>query len=231
MKRIFMLFFYALTFYIPLISQGVPEGYILQYQQDFTQKKALEDFRFSVSDAYKTKTEKGKYYLEMSYKQKNDTIICQKENMFIIDNIIFGDFILEANVLQGITTISDLHFFYGVKDSLNYYSLSIPPVCLNDDTILYAMIKGIPKKVDIRINGNIAWTPGKWHKIRIERDIVAASLKLYFDNMKNPYIEIADRTFMMGYIGFGPGIGSTGISNIKIWSQTSIPQPAGFYIK
>jgi hypothetical protein len=78
---------------------------------------------------------------------------------------------------------------------------------------------------------NIRCTPGKWHKIRVKRDIVDTSIKVFFNDMKEPYLETKDRTYIMGYIGFGSGSGRGKIDNIKIWSQTSIPEPAGFFIK
>ncbi|MFO7655549.1 MAG: hypothetical protein R6W78_00625 [Bacteroidales bacterium] len=230
MKIIGLFLLFALLFNEIIISQGLPEGYILQYQQDFTNKISPEEFRFSAPDLFDVKTGKVTGFLQMSPVPQKDSVLNRQDNLFIVDNIIFGDFILEVNAMSTEpVTETGLSFYFGVKDTLNYYCLRILTHTGENDTLLFAKLKGRHKKIDTKTNSAIAWVPGKWHKLRIERDIVATSLKLYFDNMKTPCIVMVDRTFIMGYIGFGPGATTTRISNIKIWSQTSIPQPAKFF--
>jgi len=119
--------------------------------------------------------------------------------------------------------------FRWIKDSTNFYCINISPMNDEDDNNIFAVIRSKPKKINATINKNIIWNLNKWHKIRIERNIVDTSIKVFFDNMKTPFMETIDRTFIMGYVGFGIGTGSARISNIKIWSQTSIPLPAVFF--
>lgn len=230
MKILGVLFFVALFLNEKLPAQILPEGYILQYQQNFVQPKMPEEFRFSNPGLFNIKLEKGSGFLRMSPTPKTDSFIVQQNDMFLIGHKIFGDFILEANVMnESGENEPCLQFYFGIKDSLNYYCLKISPHTLHRDTILVAVLKGRQNKISTSGKHPIAWLPGKWYKIRIERDIVTTTLKVYFDNMKSPSIEMTDRTFIMGYVGFGPGLTTSGIRNIKIWSQTSIPEPARFF--
>ena len=75
----------------------------------------------------------------------------------------------------------------------------------------------------------ISWGNQKWHKVRVARNIVNRSVKVYVDNMKNPVITSVDPELVMGYIGFGTFKDPGCIDNIKIWAPTSIPEEAVFF--
>ena len=217
---------------INLFSQTIPEGYLLQYHQDFSNKKSIQDFRFSISGTASIRSEKGKYFLEIT--AHHDTMIpsYQPSTICLLDNLIFGDYILEANVMYNEGTDKNaLWFLTAIKDSLNYYCLDISPIPGNEDTLTYALLRGKPRKIQIAMHKLVSLQPDKWYKVKMIRDIVNPSVKIFMDDMKNPVLEINDRTFIMGYIGFGMNNGIFRIANIKIWSQTSIPEPAGFYGK
>jgi len=43
----------------------------------------------------------------------------------------------------------------------------------------------------------------KWHQVRVERIVETGSIKVYFDDMTTPHMEVVDQTFSKGRIGIG----------------------------
>jgi hypothetical protein len=228
MKQILISVF-CLSLATAINSQNIPEGYIMQYQQDFSGKTPLDDFCSDDFHLWSIKSVNGNKYLEYNHDIEVDSSAFIPLNICMIDNYIFGDFIIELNLMQsGEVPGNAIRILFGIKDSLEYYCFSASSVNNEQNEGIFVVENEQPVRVPDTRYKNISWTPGKWHKVRIERNIVDTSVKVFFDDMKKPYMETKDRTFIMGYIGFGSVTGKAAIDNIKIWSQTSIPLPAGF---
>lgn len=43
----------------------------------------------------------------------------------------------------------------------------------------------------------------QWHTVRLERNVDTGSIKVYFDDMTDPHMQIIDKTFDRGQIGIG----------------------------
>jgi hypothetical protein len=230
MKRfIIMLLSAALT--TAVFSQYFPGGYILQYQQNFSGKNPISDFRSDDFRFWTVKSVNGNKYLEYSRDIENDTnqAAFSSLNICLIKDYIFGDFIIEASLMQPEdTTGKGIWILFGIRDSLKYYCVDVSSTDEVRSKGLYVVEDARPLEIPCTFYKDIRWSKGKWHKVRIERNIVDASVRIFFDDMKNPCLETKDRTFIMGYIGFGSGTGKWRIDNIEIWSQTTIPQPAEF---
>lgn len=48
----------------------------------------------------------------------------------------------------------------------------------------------------------VPWTD-KWHRVKLVRDYSSGSIRVYFDDMKTPHLEVTDKTFGKGRIGIG----------------------------
>jgi hypothetical protein len=228
MKRIFFLLLNtALT--APMFSQNIPEGYILQYQQDFSGKNPIGDFRSDDFQFWTIASANGNKYLEFNRSNNLHLSGYAPLNICLVKDYIFGDFIIEVSLMQpGVTADTGICILFGIKDSLKYYCVDVSSTDEWRSKGIFVVEDAQPLRVPIIQYRNIRWNQGKWHKVRVERNIVDTSVKVFFDDMKEPYLETKDRTFIMGYIGFGSGTNGLRIDNIKIWSQTSIPEPAGF---
>ena len=213
-------------------SQNIPEGYILQYEQNFSKKNACNDFVFSSPESWSISSEKGNCFLSFADTDNYDPPFSSPRIIAVFGNLIFGDFILEADLMQTDKNQNGagLCIFYGIKDSVRYYFANLG----NNDSIiqnLYLVNNNPAVAINTDLVRGISWGEQKWHKIRIERNIITRSTKVYFDNMQKPVLKAVDWTLVMGYIGFGSYNNSGRIDNIKIWSQTSISEPAGFFRK
>ncbi len=214
-----------------IFSQYVPEGYVLQYQQNFSGKNPISDFRSDDFQFWTIKPVKGNKYLEFSRDVENDTnqATFSPLNICLIKDYIFGDFIIEASLMQlGMAADTGIWILFGIRDSLQYYCVNVSSTDKVRSKGLFVVEDAKPLEIPCTFYKDIRWSKGKWHKVRIERNIIDTSVRIFFDDMKNPYLVTKDRTFIMGYIGFGSDAGKWRIDNIKIWSQTSIPQPADF---
>ena len=239
MKR-FIILLLNTAMAIATLSQNIPEGYILQYQQDFSGENPINDLRSDDFQFWTIGSSSGNKYLLFNHRMDVDSTkyshggdvdspACSPLNICLIKNYIFGDFIIEASLMQsGVSADGGIWILFGIKDSLKYYCVDVSSTDEGQNKGLFVVEDAQPVQIPCNQYRNIRWNPGKWHKVRIERNIVDTSVRVFFDDMKEPYLVTKDRTFIMGYIGFGSGAGEWRIDNIKIWSQTSIPEPAKF---
>jgi hypothetical protein len=229
--RIFSFLIVAPLFSATLFSQTIPKGYILVYQQNFSSDAALKDFRFSSPDSWTKNTVRENRFLECNGQSRYEPGCPSPGIMGIIDRLILGEFILEADLM---TTGQeqeerDLCIFFSVKDSSRFYYIHLAAQ-VNDSTHGIFLVKNAYRyKVSNWQNDGISWENQKWHRVRVVRNIVNRSVAVYFDNMKNPVMTSRDPELVMGYVGFGSFNDPGCIDNIKIWAPTSIPEEANFF--
>lgn len=224
MKRYyFPLLIFNLLLFVSSVAQELPLGYILQYKQDFTKKSSLSDFNIANPESWNIRRENQNYFLEFSEPPSYNPAVISPKNIGILPDYIFGDFILEADLKPaGKENDSlDICILFGLKDSLRYYYVHLtshPVDSQNVYIVNNADQKGITGK-----SAEVQWDNNKWHKVRIERNIVTKTIIVFIDNMSNPVITVKDRILIMGYIGFGSFEGRGKIDNINIFVRTAIP--------
>ena len=87
--------------------------------------------------------------------------------------------------------IDDQHFYYvhlGAKPDPHSGQIMI--------------VKEAPR---LALTKNERLTPwdDEWHRVRVSRDADAGTIKVYFDDMENPHMQVTDTTFGEGRIGIG----------------------------
>ncbi len=205
-------------------AQELPLGYIIQYNQDFSKKSALNDFNVSCPGSWQVTGENKNYFLEFSGQSTYTPSVRSPKNIGVLSKYMFGDFILEADFQPagpGNDQL-DLCIFFGLRDSLHFYYvhlLSNPVDSQNIFIVNNADKTGIATKTDagIKLSGN------KWHKLRVERNIVTKTITVFVNNMSNPLMTAKDKTLIMGYTAFGSFEGCGRIDNINIYAPTAIP--------
>ena len=89
------------------------------------------------------------------------------------------------------------------EKSQNLQDLFLNSVRKQKNSLTIFLVNGAPR-VSIaqkRTNGT-DWKTG-YHRIRIERDTDAGTIKVYFNDMKVPVMETVDKTFLYGEVGLG----------------------------
>jgi hypothetical protein len=213
------------SFLLPaLFAQQIPVGYILQYQQNFSAGKSLGDFQFTTIRNWGLQASKGNYYLQLSDENPADGIPSPPQNLAVLKNHVFGDFILEADIMPyaDLTGFKEACLFLGLKDTTKYYYIHLPADIDSIRPAIYVFKNGSVKRLTEIDIPSLAWKEDKWHKVRIERNIVSRTIRVFVDNMSIPVMYIKDYELVMGSIGFGSAKCGARFDNISIWAPTVI---------
>jgi hypothetical protein len=206
-------------------AQQLPDGYILQYEQNFSNNKSLTDFRYNVPESWGIYKSNGNFYLQFSGYNKISSQTLLPGNIAILKNRIFGDFVLEASVMPDADTSGnrEICVFLGLKDTSKYYYAILNSNNNVHDQGIY--LKKNSSVIKLTKNNDIplTWKENKWHKIRIERNIIKRTIRVFLDDMTVPVMQATDYELVMGYVGFGSLRCPGRIDNIKIWAPTVIP--------
>jgi hypothetical protein len=206
-------------------AQQLPDGYILQYEQNFSKSKSLTDFSFNLPGSWGIFKSNGNFYLQFAGCNASLTQTSLPGNIAILKNRIFGDFVLEANVMPDADTsgIREICVFLGLKDTSKFYYTVLTSSNNAHNQGIFLKKNSMVTKLTNNNDILVSWKENKWQKIRIERDIVKRTIRVFLDNMILPVMQITDYELVMGYIGFGSLKCSGRIDNIKIWAPTVIP--------
>jgi len=210
----------------------IPRDYQLLYQQDFEYLHIPTGFTMTDESAWKIAEEGDNKVLELFGKSDYQPKVRSPFNIAYINTHRFGSFILEVELAQTGREYGhrDMCLFYSMKDPSNFYYTHIASVAdphahnifLVNDEPRVAIAQTTTEGAD--------WgETGSWHKVRIERNLEAGTIKVFFDNMDTPIMEAEDTHFDYGYIGFGSFDDTGKIDNIKIWGPALAPTSGGLF--
>jgi hypothetical protein len=221
--------FYFLLIFLYLIdgnAQTLPDGYILQYGQNFTGNKSISDFWFSHQPEWSISKVQDNFFLQLGKAAAPDSQVADlPSNRCILKNSIYGDFILEVDVNpDGSQSSPDICLFLGLKDSTRYYFILLSTSPANDMQGIYLVKNSVRTKLPERISSARALIPNTWQKIRVERNITRRTIRVYAGEMSEPLLEIQNYELVMGRIGFGSLNGGAAFDNLSVWAPTVIPE-------
>lgn len=209
-------------------------GFPLIYRQDFEEPQAIQGFVFSdPSPWFVTGGKDGGLALEYAGRGDYKPRVRSPLIIGLIDNLVLGDFILEADVLQTGNEYGhrDMCFFFGFQDSTLFYYVHLASQA---DPVAHTVhiVNDAPRNsiVSERTDG-IRWIDDYWHHIRLERRTEDGDIKMYFDDMETPVMVANDKTFPAGYVGFGSFDDSGKIDNIRIWAADSRKKKSAIFMK
>ena len=209
----------------------IPAGYTLAYEQKFETAAALQDFRFTDPTAWGFAKTNDISALALIKQSQYKPIVRSPVNIALIGDKVFGDFVLEADLIQTGKEYGhrDMCLFFGFQSPTNFYYTHIAtaadPNAHNVFLVNNAPRKNFAKETTKGVN----WGLGVWHKVRLERNIAAGSIKVYFDDMTKPIMMAEDKTFGTGQIGFGSFDDTGMVDNIRIWSPSVEAKQTGFF--
>lgn len=208
----------------PVFSQRIPDGYILQYQQGFSGGKSLSDFRFDNPALWGIFNVGGNSYLQSNGKVDSSSNWTLPANIAIIDNKIFGDFVLEAEIMPKSDSngFRETCLFFGMKDLGTYYYIQLASLCDSTRHGIYLVKDSVNTRLTGSLEQPVIWKDKQWHKIRLERDIVKRTMLVFVDQMDKPILQIKDWELVMGMVGVGSFSSPGRFDNIKIWAPTVI---------
>ncbi len=209
-------------------------GFPLIYKQDFTEQEAIHGFVFSdPAPWFLTGGKDGGLALEYAGRGDYEPRVRSPLIIGLIDNLVLGDFILEADVLQTGKEYGhrDMCIFFGFQDSTRFYYVHLASLA---DPVAHTVhiVNDEPRRSIIkeRTDG-IRWMDDHWHHIRLERHVDDGDIKMYFDDMETPVMVANDKTFPAGYVGIGSFDDSGKIDNIRIWARESRKIKSAIFMK
>jgi hypothetical protein len=205
-------------------SQKLPDGHILQYQQDFSDGKSLSDFRFNNPASWGIFKINGNYYLQCTGIADSAFRTTLPANIAILKNKVFGDFILEVDIMPETDSngFREACLFLGMKDMTRYYYVQIAS---HGDSVhhgIYLVKNAVTTRLTTSSEKPVSWRNNNWHKIRLERNIVKRTVLVFVDDMAHPVIQIKDYELVMGMVGIGSFASPGRFDNLKIWAPTVI---------
>ncbi len=95
----------------------------------------------------------------------------------------------------------DCCVFFGYQDNQHFYyvHLGAKPDPHSGQIMI---VKDAPRLALTKNRRPTPWTDD-WHNVRVERDLSSGSIKVYFDDMAKPHMQVNDKTFGKGRIGIG----------------------------
>ena len=224
------------TFFVSIGSSSgapvdLPRGYKLLYEQNFEDSAALLDFALTDPKAWKISKEGGHSALELAAQSNYKPVVRSPVNIALLSNKLFGDFILEADLVQSGKEYGhrDMCLFFGFQNPTNFYYVHIATAA-DDHAHNIFLVKNAPRtKIAKETTKGVNWGLGIWHKVRLERRISDGMIKVYFDDMTLPIMFASDHSFGAGYVGFGSFDDTGKIDNVKIWGPALEEKKTEFF--
>ena len=216
--------FLFLSLFLPPIIQGgaeeavtLPDGYTLQCEWDFSDKKSLVSFEFSDPEAWRLSVFDTTPVLELFRGSKYRYKVNSPQSIALLATRKFGDFVLECELRQTSREYGHRDFcvFFGFQDPGHYYYAHFATKTDPKANQIFVVDEEPFTKISTKTNAGNAWGDS-WHKVRIERK--GATIKVFFDDMSKPVMLAEDKRFGAGYIGFGSYNDTGMVANARVWS-------------
>src|SRR5436190_737431 len=204
-------------------ADNLPKGYKLLYEQNFEKPDAIHDFVMTDPQAWKvTKSEKGSA-LELVTQSKYKPAYRSPFNIALIKNKTFGDFVLEADVIQTGKEYGhrDMCFFFSFQNPEQFYYAHVATAADEHAHNIFIVNQKPRTKIAKTTTKGVNWGLDIWHHVRLERKISDGTVKVYFDDMTLPIMVAEDKTFGEGLVGFGSFDDTGKVANVKIWGPSS----------
>ena len=221
----------ALAFAGAAACAEVPEGYKLLYSQDCADESALKDVEFTDPAAWRFTKESGGNSLELFQQSKYKPSVRSPLNIALVAGKAFGDFVMEAELLSTKQEYPhrDMCLFFGFVSPAKFYYCHIGS---RIDAISHnvLIVNDAPRApITKKRSDGVKWGEGAWHRVRLERKLADGSIRLFFDDMKEPIMLAEDKTFGEGSIGFGSFDDTGKVRRIRIWGPLLNEKKSTFF--
>lgn len=214
-----------------LPAAELPAGYKLVYEQAFNEAAALKEFRFTDPAAWAFAKTNEISALALVKQSQYKPGVRSPVNIALIADKVFGDFVLEADLIQTGKEYGhrDMCLFFGFQSPTNFYYTHIATAADPNAHNVF-IVNGAPRKNFAKeTTKGVNWGLGVWHKVRLERNATAGTIKVYFDDLTKPIMVAEDKTFASGQIGFGSFDDTGMVDNIRIWAPGVETKATGFF--
>lgn len=209
----------------------VPDGYRLVYEQHFDAPEALRGWVMSDPAAWKFAADDTSFALELAQQSQYQPAFRSPFNIALIGDRIFGDFVLEADLIQTGKEYGhrDMCLFFGVQDSNHFYYAHIATKTDDHAHNIFIVNESPRTKVSRTTTPGVNWGLNVWHRVRLERR--GGLIQVFFDDLAHPIMTAEDKTFGAGWIGFGSFDDTGKVDNVRIWAPAAPEKKAATFFQ
>lgn len=115
----------------------------------------------------------------------------------------FGSFEMTFRVKSTLDTGNhrDCCVFFNYADDQHFYYVHLG--AKPDPHSGQIMIVNEAPRLALTTNEKETPWDGNWHRVKLDRNVESGDIKIYFDDMETPHMQIKDTTFKTGRIGLG----------------------------
>jgi len=212
---------------------GIPAGYTLLYEQNFDRPDALKDFVVSDAKAWQVVRSNGVNALALTRQSQYKPAVRSPFNIALLADRVFGDFVLDCDLIQTGREYGhrDMCLFFGFQTPTNFYYAHLATAAdPNAHNVFIVNSKPRTNFAKLTTKG-VNWGLNVWHKVRLERDTAAGTIKVYFDDLTTPIMLAEDKTFVSGCLGFGSFDDTGMVDNIRIWGPAVETKKTPFFTR
>jgi hypothetical protein len=111
--------------------------------------------------------------------------------------------------------------YFGFQSPTNFYYAHVATAADDHAHNIFVVTNAPAHQDRHRDDQGVNWGLGVWHKVRLERNTAAGTIKVFFDDLTHPIMVAEDRTFGAGHIGFGSFDDTGMVDNIRVWGPSA----------
>lgn len=200
-------------------DDAAPTDLPLVFSEDF--EKGSERWELTDNAAWTRRQVDSNYVFGLN-KRKSDykPKFRSPHNIALIKGLELSDFVITFKVKSTLDTGNhrDCCIFFCHQDATHFYYCHTG--AKPDPHSGQIMIVKDAARLALTKNENLTpWKNDTWHQVKLTRRAKDGVVKVYFDDMKTPYMEVADTTFAKGRIGLGSFDDMNDFDDIKIYGR------------
>jgi hypothetical protein len=212
-------------------SLPAPPGFTLQYEQNFSSPDALQGYVMSDPGAWIVRSGPLHGALELTRQSQYQPPVRSPVNIALIANRQFDDFVLECDLLQTGREYGhrDMCLFFGFQNPTNFYYVHLA-TSADENAHNIFIVRNAPRtRIARHTNQGVRWGSNSWHRVRLERRAATGTIRVWFDDLREPIMVATDPTFATGAIGFGSFDDTGQVANVRIWATSTSRHPTPFF--
>lgn len=151
------------------------------------------------------KQEDGNHVLHLHGKSNYQPPHRSPHSITLLKDTVVGSFELTARVrtLQTTRGHRDMCIFFNFQDPAHFYYVHLGEKPDPHSSQIFIVDEAPRTKITETPDVGVPWENGRWHDVKVVRDVESGLIAVYFDDMKTPQKVAHDKTFTWGAIGLG----------------------------
>lgn len=145
-------------------------------------------------------------------------------NISLVRDLTLESFVLDVRLQSTLDTGDhrDLCLFFGHQDPARFYYVHLGRRTDPHANQIFIVNEAPRVKISTKTTEGTPWTDD-WHHARVIRDVDTGSIEVYFDDMENPAMTAADKTFAWGRVGVGSFDDLGNFDDVRVYGKTVTP--------